>query len=78
MYVAKIIEVSYARLHLHEVFVQCTSQRLMYCICIYLQTVVNTIWLFLNNPECVLSKRSTDKFAADIATGNINAYTDES
>ena len=36
MYVAKIIEeVSYARLHLQEVFVQRTSQRLMYCICIY-------------------------------------------
>ena len=38
-----------------------------------LQIVVNTIWLFLNNPECVLSKRSTEKFATDIATGNINA-----
>ena len=72
MYVAKIIEeVSYARLHLQEVFVQGTSQRLMYCICIYFADT-NTIWLFLNNPECVLSKRSTDKFAADIATGNIN------
>ena len=36
MYVAKMIKsVSYARSHFQEVFVQRTSQRLMYCIFIY-------------------------------------------
>ena len=32
----------------------------------------------LNFPECVWSKRSTNDFALDIATGNVIIQTDES
>ena len=56
MYVAKIIEwVSYARSHFQEIFVQLTIKSKINVHTVFasiLQTVVNTIWLFLD-PECV-------------------------